>query len=95
MPTLKWTPAATDDLWSIDDWLTENASSEIALATLAAIRIRASFLANFPRGGRPIGEGVRLLRVIDTPHLILYRIVEDMVEILRVVHEREDWQVQF
>jgi plasmid stabilization system protein ParE len=95
MPTLKWTPAATDDLWSIDDWLTENASGEFALATLVAIRVRASFLENCPRAGRPIGEGVRLLRVIDTPHLIFYRTVEDIVEILRVMHEREDWQVQF
>ncbi len=95
MPTLKWTAPAIDDLWSIDAWLMEEATGEIALATLAAIRFRANFLENFPRGGRPVGKGVRLLRVIDTPHLIFYRIVDDAVEVLRVMHEREDWQVQF
>ncbi len=95
MPTLSWTLPATDDLWSIDAWLTEEASGEVALATLAAIRFRAQFLENFPRGGRPIGEGVRILRVIETPHLIFYRLVDDVVEILRIRHEREDWQIEF
>ena len=91
MPALKWTQPAIDDLWSIDAWLNENASGGTALATLAAIRLRAGFLENFPHGGRPIGEGVRALRVIDTPHLILYRLVSGDVEILRIRHEREDW----
>lgn len=94
MPTLTWTPAATDDLWSIDDWLSENASSEIALATLAGIHQRARFLENFPRGGRPIGEGKRVLRVINSPHLIIYRLAGDNVDILRIRHESEDWQIE-
>ena len=94
MPALKWTQPAIDDLWAIDAWLVENASGEIALATLASIRFRASFLENFPHGGRPIEDGIRMLRVIDTPHLILYRIVADAVEILRIRHEREDWFVE-
>lgn len=95
MPTLKWAQPAIDDLWSIDAWLMKEASGEIALATLGAIRSRAGFLENFPHGGRPIGEGVRVLRVINTPHLIFYRLIDDAVEILRIMHEREDWQVQF
>lgn len=94
MPTLKWTQPATDDLWAIDAWLEENASGEIALATLAAIRSRAYFLENFPHGGRPIGDGVRVLRVINTPHLSVYRLSGDSIDILRVHHEREDWQIE-
>ena len=94
MPALNWTQPAIDDLWAIDDWLVDNASGEIALATLAAIRFRAASLENFPHGGRPIGDGIRLLRVIDTPHLIFYRIVAGDIEILRVRHEREDWFVE-
>ena len=94
MPTLKWTPPATDDLWAIDDWLTENASPEIALATLAAIHRRARLLEDFPRSGRPIGEGNRVLRVINSPHLIIYRIADDNLEILRIRHESEDWQIE-
>lgn len=94
MPALKWTGPATEDLWAIDGWLEENASGEIALATLAAIRFRADFLLDFPHGGRPIGEGIRVLRVIDTPHLIFYQISGDTVEILRIRREREDWFVE-
>jgi len=94
MPALNWTQPAIDDLWAIDERLVENASGEIALAMLASIRFRAAFLENFPHGGRPIADGLRLLRVIDTPHLIFYRIAGGNVEILRVRHEREDWFVE-
>jgi len=94
MPALKWTRPATEDLWAIDTWFEENGSGEIALATLSAIRFRAGFLLDFPHGGRPIGEGIRVLRVIDTPHLIFYRLADDVVEILRIRHEREDWFVE-
>lgn len=93
MPQLDWTEPALADLRAIDKWLTEKARPEIALVTLIHIRRRARFLEDFPHGGRPIGEGNRALRVIDTPHLILYRIVGDLVQILRVQHEREDWFV--
>ena len=93
MPALNWTQPAIDDLWAIDAWLIENATGEIALATLASIRFRASFLEKFPHGGRPIGDGVRVLRVIETPHLIFYRLAAKNIEILRVRHEREDWFV--
>jgi len=71
-----------------------NASGEIALATLAAIHRRARFLENFPRGGRPTGGGNRILRVINSPHLIIYRIIGEKVEILRIRHESEDWQIE-
>jgi toxin ParE1/3/4 len=94
MPTLSWTPPATEDLWAIDDWLTENASPDIALATLAAIHHRARFLEDFPRGGRPAGDGTRVLRVINSPHLIIYRLAGENVEVLRIRHESEDWQIE-
>lgn len=94
MPQLDWTEPALADLRAIDEWLSENARPEIALVTLVHIRRRAHFLEEFPHGGRPIGEGNRALRVIDTPHLILYRLIGGTVQILRVQHEREDWFVE-
>ena len=93
MPALKWTLPATQDLWAIDAWLEENASGAFALATLASIRFRAHFLGDFPHGGRPVGKGVRALRVTDTAYIILYRLEADSVVILRIRHEKEDWQV--
>ena len=94
MPALSWTAPALADLRAIDDWLDENASPEVALRTLATIRLRARFLENFPHAGRPIGESMRALRVLDTPYLLLYRLLGDQLEVLRIRHEREDWLVE-
>ena len=56
-------------------------------------KLRAYFLQNFPRGGRPIGEGIRILRVIGTPYLVIYHIEGEAVQVLRIRHEGEDWFV--
>ena len=93
MPTLKWTQPATDDLWSIDDWRTETPPVKSPWPHLRR-SIAARFLENFPRGGRPTGGGNRILRVINSPHLIIYRIIGEKVEILRIRHESEDWQIE-
>ncbi len=94
MPVLIWTVPARDDVRRIDAWLDENATPGSAVATLTAIYRRAAFLANFPRSGRPLKSGLRVLRVLDTPHVILYRATEPEVLVLRVHHEREDWLVE-
>lgn len=93
---IDWTGPALGDLREIDAWLEREASPEFALRTLATIRLRAHFLENFPRSGRPSRDGLRLLRVFDTPYLIRYRILTDTksVQILRIHHEREDWQIE-
>jgi toxin ParE1/3/4 len=91
---ISWSEPALADLRALDAWLDEHASPGLALRTLVAIHLRARFLENFPHGGRPVGGDMRVLRVLDTPHLILYRLRKDSVEVLRVHHEREDWQVE-
>lgn len=88
-----WTTPALDDLRSIDDWLTREAKPALAVRTLAKIRHRARFLEDFPHGGRPLKKGQRALRVYDTPYLIRYRILGHVVQVIRVHHEREDWQL--
>jgi plasmid stabilization system protein ParE len=96
MTRVSWTAPSLGDLRRIDDWLTREADPDFAIRTLAAVRFRARFLKDFPRGGRPHHGGTRILRVLDTPYLIHYRIVDDLhVQVLRVYHERENWQVEF
>jgi plasmid stabilization system protein ParE len=90
-----WSPLARDDVSAINGWLTREASPAVALRTLTAIRDRARFLENFPRGGRPHHHGHRILRIFDTPYLLRYRIRDEAVEVIRVHHEREDWQIGF
>ena len=90
---IDWTGPALSDLREIEAWLEREASPEFSLRTLTAIRFRAKFLGDFPRGGRPHRDGERILRVFDTPYLIRYRILPEIkaVQVLRVHHEREDW----
>lgn len=95
MTAVRWSIAARDDLREIDAWLEREASPQFAIVTLAAIRERAGFLANFPRGGRPHADGTPILRVLGTPYLIHYHLDgRQQVDVLRVYHEREDWQIQ-
>lgn len=96
MRRLNWTVPARDDLRSVDAWLTEEASPQIAMRTLAEILERARFLLDFPHGGRPfLDRQFRILRVFNTPYIIIYRIKGDAIDILRVQHERQDWQMEF
>ena len=94
MPKLIWTTPARNDLRRINAWLTERASPAIALRSLVEIRTRARFLENFPHGGRPVlDRDFRVLRVHDTSYLIVYRLNGPNIDLLRIAHEREDWQV--
>ena len=92
---LTWTGPALGDR-SIDSWLEREARPEVALSMLATIRRRARSLEEFPHGGRPHGDGTRILRVYKTPYIIRYRLLSDTgtIQILRVYHEREDWFVE-
>ena len=94
MTRVRWTAPSLGDLRRIDDWLRQETSSDFAIRTLATIRFRAKFLHDFPRSGRPYRHGTRILRVLDTPYLIHYRIIDTgQIQVLRVYHEREDWRV--
>ena len=93
MTRIVWTVPARDDLRSIDSWLSSETSPAFAIRTLAAIRLRAHFLEDFPKGGRLHRNDTRILRVFDTPYLLRYRIKNGVVEVLRVYHERQDWSV--
>lgn len=93
MTELIWSGPASADIDAINAWLIKHASSAVAIRTLAEIKYRTEFLRNFPRGGRPF-EDLRILRVPATPFLIFYRLEGDIVTVLRIRHEREDWQVE-
>lgn len=91
---IAWTSPALYDVRDINDWLMREASPAIAARLLNAVRNRALFLADFPHSGRPLPNGHRVLRVYNTPYLIRYRIMGEVVQVLRVHHERSDWQLE-
>lgn len=68
----------------------------------AAVEVDARFdaavdrLRDFPNSGRPGRvEGKRELIVSCTPHVVPYRVMEDRVRLLRVLHGAQLWPASF
>lgn len=89
---LRWTRPALSDLIEAQAFI---AQDDLQAAQQVAQRVwdAASNLRNNPDIGRP-GHvmGTREWVVTRTPYLIVYRIKNGSVEILRVWHARRDWQ---
>jgi plasmid stabilization system protein ParE len=49
-------------------------------------------LQDFPRMAPVATELVRRKKIARSPYAVLYRVEEDRVFILRIRHDREDWQ---
>ena len=85
MPRILRTPAAEADLWEILLFIARD-SEEAAFRLIESIDQRFE-LARFPNAGpaRPeISEGLRSFPVGN--YLILYKPIDDGIEIMRVVH---------
>ena len=92
MSVVSWSIEARADLRRIDHWLTDNASGEITMRMLAAIGERSTLLLDFPLAGPVSDDDERMLRVGGTPYILVYRSRPARIEILRVRHNRKDWQ---
>ena len=92
MKSIVWTHPAQGDLNRIDDHYADFASNYAAKVSRMAVK-SARQLLKFPHLGPPIGEDdVRKLSVAGTDFLLLYRVTETAIEILRIRHAREDWK---
>ena len=82
---INWTELALDDLSEIQQFITQD--NPFAARTLAARIVEAAeSLAEFPDRGRPGDEpGTRELSNVR-PYVIVYRVLETEVQILRVWH---------
>jgi toxin ParE1/3/4 len=91
MTQLRWTEPALGDLERICAWV-EAHGEQSAIRLVSRLRDRAESLAGLPNQGPPGRiEGTCELVVAGTDYLILYRLKEDTVELLRVVHTRQKW----
>lgn len=92
MKVAQWTIDAQADLAHLDELYAETApdyADRVGDATVLA----ANFLAERPYAGPPIGEGhERKWNVRTTHYILIYRIVDGGVEVLRVRHGHENWQ---
>lgn len=93
---LVWTRPALADVLHIRDYI---AADSPRYARVVAERIVASVdrLRTFPLSGRVVPElGNPMLReVIDAPYRIVYRVRDDVLEILTVVHAAQDFPTEF
>jgi toxin ParE1/3/4 len=97
MPRYLIRPAADRDLDEQAGYLAEHASLEIALRFYDAASESISFLAKSPgvgapyESGNPALAGVRIWRVNGfSKHLIVYRPIEEGIEVVRVLHGNRD-----
>ncbi len=83
-----WRPSARDDLLSLYDWIAGQVDPAIAYDYTAATEAHVRKLSHFPERGSPredLGEGIRTT-TYRRRTIIAYRVVDDAVEIVRLVH---------
>lgn len=91
MSCARWTPEAQDDFSALDDQfskLSPDYAYRVGRAALAAAR----FLAENPGAGPVLEGSVRKWRVRKTDYVLLYRITQSGVEIVRLIHAMRAWR---
>jgi toxin ParE1/3/4 len=87
---IKWVRLALDDLDAAGEFIARD-NPEVASRVLKRIWNAMQLLAEHPDAGRP-GRvpGTRELVIAATPFIIPYRVVENTVQILRVLHGKKN-----
>jgi toxin ParE1/3/4 len=88
----RWTLPAVNNLQNIFQYIAarnEEAAHRVIARIHAAIE-RASQMPYSARPGKRAGN--RELVVAGTPYIVVYRIREEVIQILRVVHGAQKWQ---
>lgn len=92
---LVWTRLSIEDLDSAREYIAAHNPSAAA-KTIDRIEAATSALRVFPNLGRwGRVEGTRELVVSGTPFVIPYRVVEERVEILALIHAARRWPDSF
>jgi toxin ParE1/3/4 len=88
---LRWTSPAANDLYNVVQRIRKDKPS--AATDVAKILYDGcGSLKDFPRRGRDGRiEGTRELVFADLPYIVVYRIQDQFVEILRIYHGAQDW----
>lgn len=93
MPRLVWSDEAVHDLDRVYAFLAKK-SIDAAVAAIKVIRKKSSLLEKFPNAGRPAADLEPEHRELIIPfgaagYILLYRVEEDTVYILGLMHQRE------
>jgi toxin ParE1/3/4 len=89
-----WTPRARRNLRDAARYVMQF-NPTAALATVQTIRGAPAQLSQFPASGRPGQiDGTRELLVGSTDYILPYRVQNDVIQILAVVHTSRRWPDQ-
>ncbi|HWZ48992.1 MAG TPA: type II toxin-antitoxin system RelE/ParE family toxin [Herbaspirillum sp.] len=88
---LEWSPFALEDRGCIFDFI-EQDSPRAAIAVDERIATQVLMLIQFAESGRPGRiDGTRELIISHTQYIVVYRIINDTVRILRILHSAQLW----
>lgn len=88
---LALTPRAGQDIDEIFDFTAGTWGVEQAEAYIHGLRASLERLTRFPQLGRPIEDIRPGMRLMNTgSHIVIYRIGDDTIEVIRILHKRMD-----
>ena len=92
---IKWLRLALNDLDEAADYIAQD-NPEAASRVLKRISNAVRILAEHPHLGRA-GRvpGTRELMISGTPFIVPYRVIENTVQVLRVLHAKRKWPSRF
>jgi len=92
---IKWVRLALTDLDEAAAFISQD-NPQAAKRIVKRIRDAARLLSDQPDAGRPGRvHGTRELVIADTPFILPYRVVQNTIQILRVLHGSRKWPEQF
>ena len=92
---IKWVRLALTDLDEAAAFISQD-NPQAAKRIVKRIRDAARLLSDQPDAGRPGRvHGTRELVIADTSFILPYRVVQNTVQILRVLHGSRSWPEQF
>lgn len=92
---VRWLKLADKDLDKIENYIRRDNSSAATWVVLRIVKA-VEMLAEHPGIGRPGRvEGTKELVIPNMPYIIPYRIKNKTVQILRVLHQAQQWPDRF
>lgn len=89
---IAWTKLACSDLDTIEEYIAQDnpkAASSVILNIIDNVEKHIQLYPNIGRSGRILGT--RELIVAESPYIIVYKISDKIIEILRILHSSRKW----
>ncbi|MCR6644081.1 MAG: type II toxin-antitoxin system RelE/ParE family toxin [Terricaulis sp.] len=82
---ITWSPRATREFRAIVSYLEKRSRAGASRVTSRILK-RVDDLLLIPEQGAPVGRGTRRLEVTRTPYLVFYRVMDDEIVLIGIVH---------